>query len=226
MTQHWISIFSLLVALVRTGWAQETVAPEEAVKEEVVKQEEKIPIDAGLGIMLDVGKLSGFFLDFETKLEAGLEYKFKNGIVLSVEGGYYELDPGAFDNGSYHSEGIVWRAGLDYSFNIDPQNIIYIGGRWGSTTFEDILEYEIGSNFWNNFQSQDIRQDLQASWAEFILGSENNIAGSFYLGVKFRLRYLIDYDPQEPIDVYSIPGYGRSFDNSVPVANLYIKYRF
>ena len=221
MTQRWISIFSLLVILIRPGWAQETTPTEEAVE-----QDETVPVDSGLGIMLDIGKLSGFFLDFETKLEAGLEYKFKNGIVINVEGGYYELDPGAFDNGSYHSEGIVLRAGVDYSFNIDPQNIMYIGGRWGNSTFEDIVEYEIGSNFWNNFQGQDSRQDLQASWVEFILGSENNIVGSFYLGVKFRLRYLIDYDLQEPIDVYSIPGYGRSFDNSVPVANLYLKYRF
>ena len=220
MKQRWISFFSLLIILAQVAWAQEA-----ETEEDVAEQKERLPADSGLGIMLDVGKLSGLFTDFETKLEAGVEYKFKNGIVISIEGGYSELKPNAFDNGTYHSEGTVLRFGIDYSFNIDPQNIMYVGARWGTTAFEDVVEYEIGSNFWNNFQNRDTREDLQASWAEFILGSENNIAGNFYLGVKFRLRYLIDYDQQEPIDVYSIPGYGRSFDSSVPVANLYLKYR-
>jgi len=54
---------------------------------------------------------------------------------------------------------------------------------------------------------------------------EGDAASKFLLGWKFRLRFLMDFQNREEPRIYSIPGYGRTFDQVVPALNFYVKYR-
>ncbi|MEQ8881651.1 MAG: hypothetical protein RLQ12_18545, partial [Cyclobacteriaceae bacterium] len=45
----------------------------------------------------------------------------------------------------------------------------------------------------------------------------------FAIGFNIRMRFLVTYDKDSPIDVYSIPGYGKTIDKSTPAVNLFVK---
>jgi hypothetical protein len=90
--------------------------------------------------------------------------------------------------------------------------------------YQDEAVFSILSSMWDDFEDGFQRTDLEASWAELILGSESSWKGNLYFGFTFRLRFLIQADNFTTFEVYSVPGYGRTFDNFVPALNLYIKY--
>jgi len=68
------------------------------------------------------------------------------------------------------------------------------------------------------------RQGIKANWYSIIAGSEMELSRNLLLGWKFRMRFLESHDQQFPIDVYTVPGYGRAEDKSIPSINLYAKY--
>ena len=109
---------------------------------------------------------------------------------------------------------------------IDLNNNFFIGLKYGKSSFGDMGEFEIGSELWENFQQGFDRNGLTADWGEIVIGSEMQFIPNLYMGWKFRLRILNDFENFEPIPVYGIPGYGRTFDKTVPVLNLFLRYRF
>ena len=44
------------------------------------------------------------------------------------------------------------------------------------------------------------------------------------MGIRIRVRILIDYPKIYDIEAYTIPGYGRTISNAHLAVNLYIKY--
>ena len=90
--------------------------------------------------------------------------------------------------------------------------------------YQDEAFFSITSSFWDDFDGEFQRTGLEASWAEFYLGSESSVKGHLYFGFSFRMRFMIQADNFDPFQVYSIPGFGRSSDTIVPALNLYIKY--
>ena len=101
--------------------------------------------------------------------------------------------------------------------------------------FEDRGQFLIESEFWEDFQQGFGSTDITASWMEIVIGTETYLRlgkgktdapkSRFLVGWKFRLRFLMDFENRDEPRIYSIPGYGRTFDNSVPALNLYVKYR-
>ncbi|MEO1049496.1 MAG: DUF6048 family protein [Bacteroidota bacterium] len=184
---------------------------------------------SGLAVLLDIGKANSFIADYENKFEAGLHYMMKNGLAVVVEGGSGTLTPNnAFENANYESSGFYGRIGLDYHMHIDATSKFIFGLRYGQSSFDDNFNFIVGSEFWQGFEDSDMRTELDASWFEIGISTETQIlresTTQFYLGWHLRWRYLIEYTEFEPVDVYSIPGYGRTVDNSVPAVNLYLKY--
>ncbi len=181
----------------------------------------------------DYGKLISTAAQFETKYELNLGVQFTKSIRVTADYGYAQLaPPNAIENGNYTSSGNYFRIGLDYMFNIAPKTYLSLGGMYAMTTFKDEGTVVIESEVWPSLNESFVRDNLKANWVEFVITSEaallNRNEGFFthlFWGIKFRFRFLIDRPRPEYFDVYAIPGYGQTWDNFIPAANLFIMYK-
>lgn len=180
-------------------------------------------------VYLDYGKLFTITANFETKYEGGVELLFKEKFPVIIEAGQATLTPeGAYSNGTYESEGFYYRVGAGYYSQFLPKNKIGLTVRYGSSTFSEtgriFIESPSGSQ--DDFIQNIKRNDLKATWYEIVVYSDRKLTDLFSIGMNLRLRILASYDEQSPVDVYSIPGYGRSFDKTIPAANFFLKVTF
>jgi len=181
----------------------------------------------------DYGKLITTLAQLDTRYEFNLGIQFSKSLRATVDYGYGELaPPNAIENGTYTSSGNYYRVGLDYMFTLAPKTFLSFGGMYASSAFNDEGTVEIESEIWPSLKERFTRNDFAANWAEFVLTTEapilNKNKGFFsnlYWGIKFRLRFMIDRPVPENFDVYAIPGYGRTWNNVVPTANLFIVYK-
>jgi hypothetical protein len=190
-----------------------------------VKDSLRIPVIRRIEISLDYLKLVSFALPTETKMEGGLAIITKPNIGFSFEFGYgAKMPEDHFKNADYTVEGTYGRVGISYHYPFDPGTNLFIGAKYGMSNYQDEATYVIESSLWNPFEDTFTRTDLSARWAELIAGSESRFKGNFYFGFIFRFRALISYDNFSPLEVFSIPGYGRTMDKTIPAINLYIKF--
>ena len=175
---------------------------------------------SGIEFTYDFLKLGSLFLDFEDKYEGAAAIYFKDKYKITMEAGYAELQPnGAFDTLNYRSKGIYFKFGPAVKFKLDPKNSIGFGILYAFNSFEDELDPKEG------FSGTSItRSDLSASWVEFVMESERKLSNSIAFGWNFRVKALYDREILDP-ESFSIPGYGRRFDSTIPVINLFIRYR-
>jgi hypothetical protein len=176
-------------------------------------------------ILLDYGKVLTLPVNYETKIEGALGLRVTRNFYLVGHLGHGSITPNnAIENGTYTSSGLYYRAGFDYYFSIDKINSISLGARYGSSSFEEDLSYNISSELFEDIQQQITRSDINAQWVELNVGSEAHLGnGPFYLGGYLNLRILVDRDEFDPTDTYTIPGYGRTFDKTIPALQLYLK---
>jgi hypothetical protein len=206
--------------------------PPDAIQVDEPQESIKQPKDtiigpSGFELFIDYGKLLTIPSDFETKAEAGVSYTYREKLMVLIEVGYGKISPQeAIKNGSYTSEGIYARGGLAYGGEILPKSYLYIGMMYGTSRFDDSGTIQIESQVSVDLNEPFSRTDLEASWIEFIIITETELRNNIFLGSKWRLRNLRNFDYDFDPIVYAIPGYGRSFDNSIPAVNLFLKYRF
>lgn len=180
-------------------------------------------------LYLDYGKLLTIATNFETKYEGGIELLFWEKFPLILEAGQAILNPeGAYSNGIYESEGFYYRIGAGYYSQFLVKNKIGISFRYASARFSEDGRIFINSpsGAQDDFIQNILREDLKATWYEVVVYSDQKLTDLFTLGVNLRLRLLAEYDEQSPVDVYSIPGYGRSFDKTIPAVNFFLKVTF
>lgn len=181
----------------------------------------------------DYGKLILTAAQVELKYEFNIAVQFAKNLRATADYGFGELTPpNAIENGTYTSTGNYYRIGIDYIFNIAPKTYLSLGGMYANSTFKDEGQVVIESDVWSTLDQSFVRNDLSATWAEFVLTSEapilNRDKGMFsnlYWGIKFRLRFMVERPRPENFDVYAIPGYGRTWNDLVPAANLFIVYK-
>lgn len=187
-----------------------------------------------VGIVLDYGKVFGYLSGFEKKNEIGLSLNIKKSFIFLAEAGYSILNPNdSYVNAEYEVKGMYFRLGGGVTKTIKSENNISFSIRYASANFEDsgIASVTSASGIFDSYEQSFSRQSMSASWYEFVLGSEKRIRpkdenekAKLYMGFYFRIRVMNKYDIQAPFDVFSIPGYGRTFDNTVPALNLYLRY--
>ncbi len=192
---------------------------------------------SGVELYIDYGKLLLAASDFESKFEGGINLRIFAQADLTGEFGYDVLNPlKAYDDAvTYTITGTYFRIGADYFIPIDKKNALYVGLRYGASQFSDKGEFLLESDFWEDYGEPFGSDNLHADWFEIIFGSEMRLGkaspegilkGGFFLGWKSRLRILMNFENREEPRVYAIPGYGHTFDKTIPALNFYIKYRF
>jgi len=225
-------------------WASFCLAQETEVADTTLSNNTR-QIFSGFSFSLDVGKLAiGQIANFEDKLAFSGHLLFFGSLQISGEYGRGTINPNdAFENVAYEVDGNYNRFGLDYVKTIKTNNVLAIGFRYGSANFSDrgTIFIPSNSNLSSDFQDTFGRPNQEANWWEFIVSSETKFykkqlkedsnllqkfASNIFIGINYRLRFNLKYEVQEDlIDIYTIPGYGRTFDRSTPAINLFIKYR-
>ena len=230
-------IISMLLHIAALG--QETDAVADTVKAPA-------KFFSGVSVTADIGKPGlAQIAGFEDKLAFSAHLEFMGYLQLSAEYGRATMVPEEpFQNVAYRVEGDYIGLGVDYVTQIKTKNFLSVGIRRMTGNYSDLGTVTIESNSMlsDDYQRTFARNDLSANWWEFVVSSEtkliedftgkrdemntiHKVLDNFYFGLHFRLRFALDYVAQEGIDTYTIPGYGRTFDNSVPAVNLYLRYR-
>ncbi len=183
-------------------------------------------------LLLDYGKLLTFPFKFETKYEGGIELLFIEHFPVVVEAGTAKLNPrSALENGKYESNGWYYRVGLGYLGSQDQEHNIGISFRYGVASFDESFRpfADTSSGSQSNLDQPIDRKNLNADWWEVVLYTDRKLfknSDLLWLGFLVRFRMLRNYDKQEDVDVYAIPGYGRSFDKTIPTGNFFVKIQF
>lgn len=184
----------------------------------------------GIELYLDYGKLATWFTDFEDKAEGGINIILFRRLAVLGEYGYAKLSPTeAYRNAEfYNSTGNYYRVGAGYIAQILPRTFYTVGLLYGSSSFEDEGKVFINDNLWDDFEQEFGDTGLSANWIELFLQTETEMkkVRGLMFGLNLRLRFQLDFPSRAPVNIYAIPGYGRNFDKSIPVANLYVKYLF
>lgn len=227
----YISSWLLLMAISIPGFlsAQEA-APADTLgsKEEIITISDTVSSKkfiSRLEFSVDYLKLISFVMPTELKYEGsfGLVTKFNIGLIF--EAGYGEKTPEDYiKNGKYKVSGNYARLGLNYHLSYLEGVYFIIGANYATSRYQDEATFTIESSLWDDFNGSFQRNDLEAQWTEIMLGSESRWKSNFYFGFTFRIRVMISQDNFSLVEVYSIPGYGRSFMKAVPAMNLYFKY--
>jgi hypothetical protein len=192
---------------------------------------------SGAEIKVDYGKLLLLWTEFESKYEIGVNFRFYERIVFSSEFGQSELNPlKAYEDAIFYTvSGVYGRVGFDYYTAYDPGNFYYAGFRYCMSNFQDEGKFADDSGFLTDYPNGFGSNDATAAWMELVLGTETYLKISkqskesgqsrFLFGWNARLRFLTSFKQREELRIYSIPGYGRTFNDITIALNLYIKYR-
>lgn len=185
------------------------------------------PFVRQMGLVLDYGKIFGYLSGVEKKNEIGIQLNIKKSLMLVAEAGYSILNPNnSLVNADYKIRGSYMRVGAGINQPITPENNITFSLRYGMSSFEDsgTIMITSASGLYEPYEEAFSRSSLSATWYELVIGSEKKIKPTIDIGFYFRLRVMDKYDAQEPYDVFAVPGYGRTFDKTVPALNLYLRY--
>lgn len=201
---------------------------EEAEEKALPPMSERPPI-MSVGLSVDYPKLATFAWSQQTKWEFGVEVLTKWGLMPVAEYGFGSITPiNRYQNANYRSEGNYWRAGMHYFIPYDRKSDFYFGVLYAQSRFSDAGTLQIaGGGAFPDLAYEFGRNNLEATWLEFVFGSEALSYKSFYFGWSLRYRRMLNFEnvPDEAIPVASIPGFGASNFRNLPVVTLFIKYR-
>ncbi|MGE0930338.1 DUF6048 family protein [Peijinzhouia sedimentorum] len=182
---------------------------------------------SSLGVQVDYGKFSSFFLGFETKYEAGIFVKFKNRYQVVMDIGKSALSPvDVLDDNDYRAAGTYMRAGADYVMAKDPSNRVFGGLRYGKSNFSDQAQFFGEDPYLEQYPIGLRRDGFTADWFEVVLGTEGQFMENLDIGFLIRMRILYQFEQvgEGELPVYRIPGYGRPEDKTSPALNIFMRY--
>ena len=187
-------------------------------------------------IYWDYGQTLMLWQENSKKHEGGLEWLLFDKMQIFAETGYMKINSNIiYKNIDYLNEGHFYRLGLGYLGYLDEINRLGLGIGFAQSKFKDegmiyMNSETINSPLRDNFK----RFELEATWVEIVLNSEKQLKPKknmpesywnklFSIGIMIRYKILLDYPVYQPIEVFSIPGYGRLLNKRTLGFNLFLK---
>jgi hypothetical protein len=195
----------------------------------------------GLRIGADVHRISRSLYDDDFRgIELVADYRLNKKVYAAAEVGTTKatIDEAQLNftaNGSYLKIGFDYNA---YQNWLDMENMIYVGVRYGFSTFKqtlnsykvyqntDILTGDDAQGVYNYFNEVTVYPNreyssLTAHWAEIIGGIKVEMLNNLYMGFSLRLNIkLAETEPSGFANLY-IPGFNRTYDGSFGVGFNY-----
>ena len=122
---------------------------------------------------------------------------------------------------SFTTDGSYIKAGVDYNAYenwLDMENMIYVGFRYGFSTFsQDLNSYTANNNPYLYPVAVPVEgqnySGLNAHWAEFMLGIKAELFNNLFLGFSFSGKKMITTKEPENFKNLFVPGFNRVFLN-------------
>lgn len=193
--------------------AQQKKIMKSDLEKELKKQQ---PFYRGSALSVDIFGLGnklfgGDFLSSEINFTVNL----KNRFLPVIEIGYGQTDTTDEDNGiHYKSSGPYGRIGVNYNtmFKKDSPNYIYVGIRYGYSTFKyDIQSPDISDPIWGGevpFSYTGLSSS--AGWFEFLVGINVQIYKNFQMGWAVRYKAKMKAKENLHADPWYLPGFGTN----------------
>jgi hypothetical protein len=208
-----------------TVFSQET-----KTKDSIVPKTEKFGIRVGV----DLFKLTRSFYEKDYRgLELVGDYRITKRHFIAAEIGT-ENKTVDDDQLNFTTQGTYLKAGFDYNTYenwLDMENMIYVGLRYGVSTFSQRLNsyniYNPNTYFPTSPElvSGEKYEGLSAQWAEVVTGIKAEVFTNLYVGLSLRLNYLISNKKPDNFDNLYIPGFNRTYDGNFGVGfNYTISY--
>jgi hypothetical protein len=190
------------------------------------KKTDSIPVKTnryGLRVGIDLFKLSrSFYEDKYQGLEVVGDYRISKKYYLAGELGN-ENKTVDDDQLNFTTKGTYFRVGFDYNFYenwLDMENKVYIGMRYGVSTFSQRLNSYKLYNANPYFEEtptvfpNEVFNGLTAQWLEVVVGVNAKVFNNFYMGFSFRMNNLITNKKPDTFDNLYIPGFNRTYDGN------------
>lgn len=175
----------------------------------------------GLRVGIDAFKLSRAFWEKDYKgLEIVGDYRLTKRHYIAAEIGNENktVDEPQL---SFTAKGTYIKAGFNYNAYenwLDMENLIYVGLRYGVSSFSQTLNNYSIYNRDHYFGDQPVvpsgekYSGLSAQWAEFVAGVNAKVFNNIYVGFSVRVSKLISNKKPDNFDNLYIPGFNRTYD--------------
>lgn len=175
----------------------------------------------GLRVGVDLFKLSRAFWEKDYKgLEIVGDYRFSKNYYLAGELGNENKtvdDPQL----NFTTKGTYFKVGFNYNAYenwLDMENVIYIGLRYGVSTFSQTLNNYTVYNRDHYFGDEPVTvsaekfSGLTAQWGEFVAGVNAKVFNNIYVGFNIQLKKMFSNKKPDNFDNLYIPGFHRTYD--------------
>ena len=220
MRRTSIFIFSLCCFVVTASLAQPTKKDTVPVKSERY----------GIRVGADLYKLARSVYDKDYKgLELVADYRLTRKFYLAAElGNENKTTDDARLN--FTTKGTFIKAGFDYNTYenwLDMENMVYIGLRYGLSSFSQELNsykiYDTNPYFGEapNIVAAQKFSGLTASWIEVVAGVKVELFQNFYVGFSARLNRMVSNKQPGNFENLYIPGFNRTYSGDFGVGFNY-----
>ncbi|ESU26619.1 hypothetical protein FLJC2902T_25930 [Flavobacterium limnosediminis JC2902] len=174
----------------------------------------------GIRVGLDLHRLAKNIYDKDyTGFEVVGDYRLTKKVYIATEFGNEEKTVDE-DQLNFTTNGTYLKLGFDYNTYtnwLDMENMIYVGMRYGGSTFSQTLNnysiYNTNPYFGETTKDSGQKTDgLNASWLEVVTGIKAELVNNLYLGFSFRLNYMVHETRPDNFDNLYIPGFNRTYE--------------
>ena len=175
----------------------------------------------GLRVGVDLfNPIAAMVDDQRSGLELVADYRIGRKWFVAGELGYLE-NTTDLDNLNFTTEGQYIKIGADYNAYenwLDMENLIYVGARYGFSTFSQTLNSGIlSSDAIFGEQAITAPQEftgLNAHWIELVVGIKAELFNNLYLGFSFSGKRMITTKEPDNFKNLFVPGFNRVFLNN------------
>lgn len=219
MLKYSFSFLLVLGSLI--GQAQEVKK-----KDSIVPKTERY----GLRVGVDLFKLTRSFYEKDYRgLELVGDYRLTRKHYIAVEIGNENktVDDTQLN---FTTKGTYIKAGFDYNAYqnwMGMENMIYIGMRYGASSFSQTLNSYSVYNPYPYFveapliSSGEKYDGLTAQWLEVVAGVKAEVFNNIYIGFSFRINRLMSNKVPDGFDNLYIPGYNKTYGGEFGVGFNY-----
>lgn len=177
----------------------------------------------GLRVGADLSKVArSFYEDKYRGLELVGDIRISKKYYLAAELGN-ENKTVNDDRLNFTTKGTFVKVGFDYNLYenwLDMENMVYLGARYGVSSFSQTLNsYKIYNRYPyfgypENIESGEKFSGLTAQWLEVLVGVKAKVINNFYVGFSLRVHKLFSNKKPDNFDNLFIPGFNRTYDGT------------
>jgi hypothetical protein len=184
----------------------------------------------GIRFGADLFKLTRSFYDKNYKgIEFVGDYRFTKNYYLAAEIGN-ENKTTEDDRLNTTAKGTYIKAGFDYNSYenwLDMRNMVFIGLRYGASTFSQQLNsyklYNTSTYFPEapTVISGEKFNGLSAQWLEVVVGMKAEVLKNIYVGFSVRMNKILSNTKPDNFDNLYVPGFNRTYNGDFGVGFNY-----